>query len=213
MGMENKLKLKISLTEKLAEKITLKLNMRLNKEGLELKKMKLGLEILLINLTKFIIIFSLAAYFGLLKEALFMTLIFGSVRKSSFGLHANNSIICTIISALMFIGGPYLGYHLIINNYLVFMFFVPANILLYKYAPADTTNHPLLGKALRDKLKRQSVLTGIILMILALVVQSKPLKAMIMMAVAYQIVNILPITYKILNRRYKNYEKYERTNC
>jgi accessory gene regulator B len=37
--------------EKIAESIVLKLNKHLNKEGLELQKMKLGIEILLINVS------------------------------------------------------------------------------------------------------------------------------------------------------------------
>lgn len=212
MDVENKFKVKISLMERFAEIIIIKLNSYLNKEGIELKKMKLGIEIILINLSKFIIIFFVAARLNLLKETLFMTLVFASIRKSSFGLHANNSIICTIISLIIFVFGPYISYYIKLNNYLVFIIFVLINLILYKYAPADTVNHPLLGKKLRKRLRKQSVIAGLVLMILALIIPNQSVKAMIIISVVSQILSILPITYKILNRGYKNYEKYERAD-
>lgn len=212
MDMEEKLKLKTSLTERVSDIIVERLNRSLNKEGLELIKMRLGIQIVLINLTKFIVIFFIAAQFNLLKEAIFMSLVLGSVRRSSFGIHSNNSIVCTIITSIVFLFGPYLSYNLELNNYFVFIIFLVINLLLFKYAPADTEKHPLLGKKLRSKLKRQSVTTGIFLMILTLAIPIQSIKIMIVISVSAQVVSLLPITYKILNRGYKNYEKYERTN-
>jgi len=207
--MENNLKYKLSLMEKLAEYITLKLNIHLKKEGLEFLKLKLGLEIILINLSKFIVILLVAAYFNLLKEAALMSLVFGSIRRCAFGLHAKNSIICTLTSLLMFVFGSYLSYHLILNNYIVLISFLVIIILLYKFAPGDTECHPLLGEKLRNKLRKDSVITGIFLMLIALIIPNPTIKTIITLASSFEIISILPVTYKILNRGYKNYEKYE----
>lgn len=208
--MMNKLKCKTSLAEELAEQITIKFNRQLNKNGLELIKMKLGLEILLINLTKFAIVFIIAAAVNLFKEALLMTLVFGSVRRNAFGLHAKNSIVCTLTTTAMLVGGPYVSYYIKTNNYIIFGIFLMLNFILYKYAPADTENHPILGEKLRRKLRKETVLTGTFLMFIALIVQSQAIKVMITLAVSFEVITILPITYKILNRGYKNYDKYER---
>lgn len=173
-------------------------------------KMKLGIEIILINLSKLIVIFLVAAQVNLLKESLFMILVFASIRKSSFGLHAQNSIVCTITSLTIDVFGAFISYYITLNNFMVFIIFVFINICLYRYAPADTENHPLIGKKLRQNLRRQSVTVGIILMILTLIIQNPTVKAMIIIATGAQVISILPITYRILNRGYKNYEKYER---
>jgi accessory gene regulator B len=196
--------------EKIAEIIIVKTNNHLKKEGIELQKMKLGLEIILINLSKFIVIFVVAAYFNLLKETLFMSVIFGSIRRNAFGLHAKNSIVCTIISLIMFVFGACLGYQIRLNNYMVFIIFTAISILLYKYAPGDTENHPILGAKLRNKLRKQSVVTGVFLMIIAIVIPINEVKSLITLAASFEVISILPLTYKILNRGYKNYEKYER---
>ena len=138
-------KIQISLMERLAQIILNNINSYLQKEGLELQKMKLGIEILLINISKLIIIFLVAAVFHLLKRTIFMLLIFTIIRRNTFGLHAKNSFICTLVSLLIFVFGSYLSYYLKFNNYMVFTLFTIINILLYKYAPADTENHPLLS--------------------------------------------------------------------
>lgn len=207
--MAYNLKSKISFTENMAEVITLKINRQLKKDGLELQKMKLGIEIILINISKFIVILSLAIYFNFLKEVAVMMLCFGSIRRVSFGIHARSSIVCTIISIAQFILGAYLSHYIKINNYIVLAIFLMVNLLLYKYAPADTDNHPLIRKELRDKLKRESVFTGVFLMIIALAIQSKEIQILMVFGAVFQVMNILPLTYKVLNRGYNNYEKYE----
>lgn len=201
----------VSIMEKLAELITAKLNIHLNKEGLELQKMKLGFEILLINITKFFIILIAAIKFNLLKESLIMISVFASIRYNAFGLHAKNSIICTITSLLFFVFGAYITRYLKFNNYTVLITFIIINFLLYKYAPADTENHPLLGADLRNKLKLRAVLVGVFFMIIALIIHSSVIKTLITLAAGFEVFTIIPITYFLLKRGYANYEKYERT--
>lgn len=208
-----KTKCQTSLIEKLVERIIKRVNVKVKKEGLELAKMKLGLEILLINISKFFIVFLIAGYFNLLKESLFMTLVFATIRSTAFGLHAKNSIVCTLITTIMFVVGPYVSYHIKLNNYIVLLVFIIMNFCFYKYAPSDTENHPILGENLRLKLKKTTVLKSLLFMVITLIIKIEVIKTMIILAVGFNIISILPITYKILNRGYKNYEKYEKTHC
>lgn len=207
--MESGIKYNKSIMEKISAMVTTRINRQLNKEGIELKKMQYGIEVLLINISKFIIIFSLAYIFGLLKEAIFMSLIFGSLRKHAFGIHAENSVMCTSSTSLIFIGGAYISPYIQLNNYMVIVIFAILNLLIYRYAPADTEKHPILGVKLRAKLRKKAVITGFILMIITLISPSYSIKSIITIAAAAEVITILPITYKILNRRYKNYEKFE----
>lgn len=140
--MKNDVRRKVNFIDTISEKITLKVNTHLNKEGLELEKMKLGFQILLINASKFIVIMTIASILNLVKETLFMTLVFGFIRKSSFGLHAKSSFVCTLACIVMFNFGAYISHYLRFNNYIVFIYFTIINLFLYKYAPADTEYHP-----------------------------------------------------------------------
>ncbi|WP_297420065.1 accessory gene regulator B family protein [Clostridium sp.] len=207
-----KLKGQISITEKLVERIVIRFNTKVKKEGLELAKMKLGLEIFFINIGKFAIVFLIASYFNLLKESLFMSLVFGSIRSTAFGLHAKNSLVCSLITNMMFVAGPYVSYHIKLDNYTVLAAFIIMIFCFYKYAPADTENHPVLGEKLRLKLRKKTVVKSLFFMAITLIVKIQIIKAMIILTLGFNVISILPITYKILNRRYNNYERYERTN-
>lgn len=212
MEMIYKLKCKTSLTETLVERIVMRFNTKAKKEGLELEKMKLGLEIFFINISKLIIVCLIASHFSLLKEALFMIVVFGSIRSTAFGLHAKSSMVCTLITSMMFVAGPYVSYHIKLDNYLVLAAFIIMIFCFYKYAPADTENHPILGEKLRLKLRKKTVLKSLLFMFITLIVKIQVIKVMIVLSTVFNVMNILPITYKILNRRYNNYEKYETTN-
>lgn len=190
----------------------MRFNTKVKKEGLELEKMKLGLEILFINISKLIIVFLIASHFNLLKEALFMIVVFGSIRSTAFGLHAKSSMVCTLITSMMFVAGPYVSYHIKLDNYVVLAAFIIMTFCCYKYAPADTENHPILGEKLRLKLRKKTVLKSLFFMVITLIVKIQVIKTMIVLAIGFNVISILPITYKILNRRYNNYEKYEGTN-
>jgi accessory gene regulator B len=62
---------------------------------------------------------SVSMYFNLLKETAFMIIIFAIMRRNAFGFHAKDSIVCTIISLMMFVCGAYLGCFIELNNYIV----------------------------------------------------------------------------------------------
>lgn len=202
--------IKINLIDILAEFITSKVNSKLNKEGLELEKLKLGFQILLINISKAIIIIAIASVLNTIKETLFMIVVFGCIRKKSFGVHAKSSLVCTLTCIVIFDFGAYFSQYLKLNNYIIIISFIIINILLYKYAPADTEYHPLLGNKLRSRLKKESVITGILLMVIALIIPNNKIKTLITLSSSFAVTMILPIIYKILKRRYNNYEQYER---
>lgn len=207
--MQNKLKIRINIIEALSDMFAEKLNESLQKEGIELVKMKLGIQIILIDLSKMIVIFSIAVVFNLLKETAFLFFIFAVARKNAFGVHARNSLVCTVSSTFLFVFGAYASSYIVFNNAEIMLLFSIMNVLIYKYAPADTENRPLLGRKFRDKLKKNAVITGIFLMLLALIFKSPLIKTLITLAYSYEVISILPITYKILKRRCKNYEQYE----
>jgi len=201
--MENKLIHSAAVT--LADK----LNRYLRREGLELKKIVLGIEILIINITKFIIIYVLAIILGVVSQTLIVHTAFLLIKRYSFGLHALNSTVCTVVSCFMFVAVPLLLSEQGIGNYVVIVTFAGVIFILYRYAPADTKARPLLGKQIRMQLKVKAVTCGVILMAIALLVSSPSTKLLLALGAVYQSISILPTTYKLLKRSVKNYERYE----
>lgn len=175
---------------------------------MEIRKIQVGLEILFINITKILIIFLISLCCGCFKETVIMTILFWALRNNTFGLHAKESVICTGISIFTHVLTPLFTRNIVINQWFINTIYILLILLILRYAPADTENHPLITPEHRKRLKKKSVLTSIILFIIMFTV-SDNIKLLILNATLYTVIGILPITYKILNRRYKNYEQYE----
>jgi accessory gene regulator B len=189
---------------------------RLNKyaraEGLELLKMIWGIETLLVNVSKVIIIYSVSALLGILGRTFAVHIAFIAIKRYSFGLHAKNSTVCTAVSVCLFALAPYVLSGARIGNWAVAAVFTAVNLILYRYAPADTESRPITGKKKRALLKKKAVACGIALMAAALLIPDKSIKTLLALGAAYQSILILPLTYKILKRSERNYEEFEQSN-
>lgn len=203
----------MSFTESLASTMAERMNKERDGEYIDYLKMKLGLEMLLINLAKIGLVYGVALTFHLMWQTLIMHGAYFAIRRTAFGLHANNSIICSILSLALFIGIPFLSQnYIMLDNYMVGILGFIFTALLYRYAPADTDKFPLLGKERREKLRRITVTACLIIVLIALVCPSPVVKSLLMLGVMSQVIMVLPITYKLLKRSYNNYENYEAKN-
>ena len=183
-----------------------------NKEYDEINylKAKLGIEATIINVSKIMIVYSISLMFGLLIPTLITHLSYLSLRRVSMGLHAKSSFVCTVVSVIIFVVIPYLIQGVWIGNELLLIGGLITTILFWLYAPADTEKAPIIGAKRRRKLKRLAVLTNVIVLLAALLVGQTMFRTLILWGSVIQVVMILPITYKILRRRCKNYEQYEK---
>lgn len=172
-------------------------------------KMVYGLETFIINTTKLTIIFAASAWLGLLLQTAAVMLGYILIRRWSFGLHAKHSAVCTVVSLSVFVLAPYLLAGAEIRQLLIVVIFATLVVLLGLYAPADTEARPLLDPENRQRLRRKAVVAGLVIMAVALAMPCQHTALLITFGACFQIITILPITYKILKRRNKNYETYE----
>lgn len=203
---------KKSLSEILALKLANRINEKLKVNGLDFKKMKYGLEVLIINISKALLIILTANVLGLLKCTLIIMASFAFIRTYAFGVHAKSSINCTAVTASTFFLGGYIAKFLNTFNYEILIMFSVTLVLLYLYAPADTEGRPLVGKEFRKKLKVKSILATVLLMLLALSINNVSLKFCISYGVLCESITTTPFVYKILGRGYKNYENFKRNS-
>ena len=185
------------------------INRYVQKDGIELQKMTLGLEIILHNIPKIILMMTVAIFLGILLQTAITWLTFASIRRYASGLHAQNSTTCTVASLLMFVAAPYVmqGVYLSVGKFI--LIFAVVVYGLYRYAPADTAACPILGAKRRAKLKKRAVLSGIAVMVLAIIIFDDVFYVLVATGAVYAVIAVLPTTYKILKRSMNNYEKYE----
>lgn len=208
--VNNEAVVKISLIELVADKFALWLRQKLSLEELEFLKIKLGLEVILINLTKGFVVYGLAIILNVFFLTLLLHVSYLLIRSKSFGLHAQSSMMCTFISVFIFILIPWMTKDMILGPLIIFIVFLISLICLFRYAPADTEKQPLIGSKNRERLRRQAISRCSGLAVIALLFAKNFVGTMITFGVGIQIIFILPITYKLLKRSYQNYEKYEK---
>lgn len=176
---------------------------------LDQMKMILGLEIILINTTKLAVIFTVSIALGMLKHTVAVMLGFALVKRWAFGLHAKRSTTCTAVSLCAFVLTPYLLRGMSINNFAICGMLICVMVLLGKYAPADTKERPLVGEKKRRLLKIKTVAAGLVVLMLGLLIPDKNFSLLLVIGTCFETVTILPVTYKLLNRKERNYEAYE----
>jgi accessory gene regulator B len=201
--------LKTNLLHDLAVSWTSIINRHVKREGIELQKMVLGMEIILHNVPKIILMVAIAFLVGILPLTMVTWLSFACIRRYAAGLHAENSITCTIITLLMFVAVPYAVQGVYINEAILFSVFAILGFGLYKYSPADTAARPIIGKLKRARLKRKSLIACFILPILAWVLRLEAFYVYVATGAMFAVLSVLPLTYKLLGRSVNNYEQYE----
>lgn len=193
----------------LAYKLADKINIYIHKEGIEKVKLQYGMEMILLNASKLIVIIIIAALLGIIPQMLITLLSFNIIRNKAFGLHARSSVGCMIGSILLFIVCVYFANMIEISNVLIVSSFSVFAILMALYAPSDTEKRPLIGVKMRERLRKKSVITVFVVMTIALLIPYGNIKTLILLGALIEMIMVLPLTYKILQRRRNNYEEYE----
>lgn len=171
----------------------------------KMDKIKYGLEGFYLTITKTIIIFSIAFLLNIFWEFFILLMIYNFLRLFSFGLHANTSKTCLIVSVILFIGGAFLTNLLVVSNFAKTIIFILVILIFFKYAPADSKKRPLINKKKRIKYKFLSTFIIIIMCYATYLPINNYLNNAIIIAIIYQTFLITPFAYYIFNQPYNNY--------
>lgn len=174
-----------------------------------LAELKYGLLGLYLMITKSIIIFGIALYFGFFKELLIFTVIYNILRAPSFGIHASKSWICLVSSATIFILSTYLSANIVIPINIKIIFGIIGIILIHKNSPADTAKKPIVSPKRRRIYKLISTIIAIIFAIASIVVDNNFLSNSFILSLILQNIMVAPTTYKIFGEPYDNYKSYQ----
>lgn len=207
------------MEDRLIHSVALNLSNRLNcyvhRDGNDFLRLVYGMEVFIMNASKLLIVFILSHLLGIFIYTISVLVGFNFARRAAHGLHASNSTACTVSSILLFIAVPYLLKDVAIGSIAVLLIFCVVILLLFLYAPADTESRPLVGRKKRARLKKRAVISGITLMLGTLLIGevstvSGGIQTMLTLGAVYEVVSVLPLTYGILNKNYRNYEQYEK---
>ena len=95
------------------------------------------------------------------------------------------------------------------GNIAVAAVFTVVALIMFRYAPADTKQRPLVGARTRERIRMKAVGWVVLLGIVTLQCPDPSIKLCITLGAVCQCFSILPLTYKVLGRSGRNYESYE----
>lgn len=164
-------------------------------------KCKLALELLVINITKICIVYSIAILMGLCIYTLLFHIFFMMIRMYSYGAHFLKSSQCTFWSVIVMVGIPYivkLGFNL--NIFILAALAVLNTYLLYKYAPAVTSKNRLGDKIRQKKLRNKALLANLISVLLLSLSIPLEFKTLIILGNTFASVMVSPIIFKVIKK-------------
>lgn len=174
----------------------------------ELEIIHYGIEVFFINLFKSILLLIVALCLGIIKPVGILFISFGCIRVFAAGVHAPSTFICTLLNFVLFLGGTYLCLYIPIHPVIRVGLFFISILLLIRYAPADTEDRPLVSAVLRSRLKLQSFIAAVVLLLIMLYVNDTTIKNLITCGVLLEAFMTTPVIYYIFRKGYRNYEKF-----
>lgn len=160
----------------------------------DLLKVQYSLQVILGDLTKFIIIFSIFLYLKQVSLFLISFIILNSIRPLMGGIHCksfNSCLICTIIYFLILLVFSTLSPKL--NTYFYIVFFIISIIIISAYAPCQNGKRPLKNKKI---LKMLSLISFTIWSILFFTIRNTQVCNCIFLSLLIQIIQLIIINLK-----------------
>lgn len=181
----------------------------LGSDRVQQQRMAFGLELVLGEVIKWIILLSLAALLGLLREVVIITVAAGVLRLASGGEHCSEFYRCMVGSTIWFLllawGAAALNSLLTGPQLIgtVVAAFAAAAFLLARYAPGDTANKPITSAEEQRKFKRLSLLLAVIYLGVMLACAGseavRPATLPIAVGMLAQVFTVTPLGYRFLH--------------
>jgi len=137
---------------------------------------------------------------GIFKYVIVFLIGYAILRIHAAGIHFKNDILCTIVGITSNLGFVYLSIFIELNTYIYLALFVISIIIYYLYAPAETKKKPIAKKRIKH-LKIKSVITVLLFFIISYYLNKGVWRSLITYSVVLEAINILPLTYKLVERR------------
>lgn len=165
-----------------------------------------GLQNIIGELPKGVIILLIAYFLGILKLTLMAILIIAPYRCFSGGVHMKSHIGCIIYTLMLYSGSALLGKYIVltgITKYSVLSaIWIFCMIMIKMYAPADTENIPILVKKERRQKQIFSYIILSIEFLIAIITKNSTIFGIIIFGDLIQTLTITRFAYKITGNKY-----------
>lgn len=175
----------------------------------EENRMAYGLELLLGEIVKWIILLGLAIIMGIWSEVIIITVSASILRLASGGEHCNEYYRCMVGGTIWFLslgwGVRYVNMSITEGGLLIIAAasFIAAIILLALYAPGDTENKPIKNENERTKFKRLSLILAVVYLVVMMGTAQTEAAQWVCLPVTVgmlaQVFTVTPLGYRFLH--------------
>ena len=179
------------------------------------KVIQYGLELIIGEFPKIILLFVLGFLLGIGWYVLFAFIAIAPYRGMSGGFHLHTHLGCILTTNIFYIGNVLISKYLFLDNIekyiLIALSYIFGILMISMYAPADTENVPIISKKERKRKKILSYIALTILLSAAILIQDRILSNILIIGSIFQTMTITRIAYKITKNKY-GHEIYEKEN-
>ena len=165
-----------------------------------------GLELILGEIPKILLLFALGFLLGVGWYVLFAYIAIAPYRGMSGGFHLHTHIGCIITTNLFYLGNVLISKYLVLDTMekyiLIGLVFIFGILMIRIYAPADTENVPIISKKERKKKKILSYIILTIMLIVAIFIPNKILSNILIIGSIIQTMTITRIAFKLTKNEY-----------
>lgn len=169
------------------------LQRRNNLDRIQFLKVRLGMQVVVSNIAKFIVTYGLAIIFHIFWYTLTMHLAYMILRFYAHGAHAKSSLLCHIQNIIIFLLMPWLIVYLSIGKFEMLIFALIGYLIVIIYAPAATKKQPIPIRLVKKK-RILSIAVYMLLVIISFIIK-EPYSQLILFGIIVESITLLPIFF------------------
>ncbi|MEB5784321.1 accessory gene regulator AgrB [Staphylococcus pseudoxylosus] len=169
------------------------LQLRNNLDHIEYLKMRLGMQVVVSNLFKTIVIYGVSILCHMFLYTLTVHLSFFIIRHFAHGAHAKNSLACYIESLFYFILLPWIIGYIQVSSLIMYPLAIIGLVLIIVFAPSITKKQPI-PERLRKGKKIKAICVTLMLLLISLFL-NEPYQQLMLLGVIIISILQLPIFF------------------
>lgn len=164
-----------------------------NLDRIQFLKVRLGMQVVVSNIEKTIVVYGLALIFHTFIYTLLTHISYFLVRSNAHGAHAKSSLLCHIQNLLFFLIVPWFLTLFHISNFVLIGVGLISLFIVIKFAPAATRKQPIPKHLIKRKWLT-SIMVSILLLILCIFIK-RPLVQLVVWGMFLESLTLLPIFF------------------
>ena len=183
----------VKLIDNKIDRLAKQLQIRNNLDNIEYLKMRLGMQVVVSNLAKTIVVYGISILCHIFLYTLTVHLSYYLIRQYAHGAHAKSSLSCHIQNIVLFVLLPWFIGYIKVDIILMYILAFLGFSILVVYAPSATKKQPIPIKLRKGK-KIKTIVVTLLLLCVSLILK-EPYSQLVLLGITLIAFAQLPIFF------------------